>query len=237
MKILLRSVGVLGLVAVLLFLFVSWTYSGVLMRVDTPAKVVALTYDDGPNPPDTQALLALLAQRDVRATFFLKGRNVEAFPALAATVAAGHEIANHSYHHNAMAGFGRADMQAELERVNTIIEDATGIRPILFRPPYGVQGAGLKRALDALGMRSIGADASGNDWQETDARVIADRVLTDVGPGSIVVLHDGHADVEDPQAQDSRAPTVAATALVIDGLRAAGYRFVTVSELLALAAP
>ena len=178
----------------------------------------------------------MLAERGVTATFFLKGRNVEAFPEVAARVAAaGHEIANHSYHHYAMSSFSKADMQAELERVNALIRAATGVTPTLFRPPFGIQGAGLKRALDELGMLSVLADASGADWEVFDGREVADRVLADVAPGSIVLLHDGHGDVDGPGEQESRAHAVAATAMIIDELRAQGYRFMTVSELLGLA--
>ncbi|NND66629.1 MAG: polysaccharide deacetylase family protein, partial [Halioglobus sp.] len=150
-------------------------------------------------------------------------------------VAQGHEVANHSYHHYAMSSFSKAEMLAELVRVNELIHATTGIKPSLFRPPFGVQGAGLKRALDELGMLSVLADASGADWEVTAARQVADLVLADVGPGSIVLLHDGHGDVDGPDEQYSRAHSVAATAMIIDELRAKGYRFVTVSELIGLA--
>ncbi len=226
----------LVVVAALFFAYVSWSYSNTLARVATAEKAVALTYDDGPNPPHTQALLELLEERGARATFFLKGRNVEAFPELAAQVAAaGHEVANHSYHHHAMGSLRKAGMVAELQRTNALIVDATGVEPVLFRPPFGVQGAGLKRALEELGMLSVLADASGADWEVTDPREVADRVLADVGPGSIVLLHDGHGDVDEPREQAGRAHSVAASALIIDELRSRGYRFVTVSELLDLA--
>ena len=236
MRILGKIAAVLGLLAILFFIFVTWSYSNALSRVETTEKAVALTYDDGPNPPHTEALLALLAARGVYATFFLKGRNVEAYPELAARlVDEGHEVANHSYYHDAMGSWSKTDMQSELERVNVLIQDATGVKPSLFRPPFGVQGAGLKRALDELGMLSVRADANGADWEVYDAQEVADRVLVDVEPGSIVLLHDGHGDMEEPREQESRAHTVAATAIIIDALRAEGYRFVTVSELIGLA--
>ncbi|NND68378.1 MAG: polysaccharide deacetylase family protein [Halioglobus sp.] len=236
MKTLGKIVGALALLGALVFAYISWIYSNSLLRVETAEKAIALTYDDGPNPPHTQALLELLAQRKVKATFFLKGRNVEAFPELAAQVVAqGHEVANHSYHHYAMGALRKEEMLAELVRVNELILVTTGVQPSLFRPPFGIQGAGLKRALDELGMLSVLADASGTDWEVTDARQVADLVLADVGPGSIVLLHDGHGDVDGPDEQDSRAHSVAATALIIDELRAKGYRFVTVSELVGLA--
>jgi len=148
---------------------------------------VALTYDDGPNPPHTQALLEMLAQYGVTATFFLKGRNVEAFPESVQAVArAGHEIGNHSYSHRPMLSLSQSAMREELVRTSDLIENLLGQRPVLFRPPYGLQGPGLKMALD------------------------------------------------EPTAQQSRAPSVAATGIVIEELKARGYRFATVSELMSL---
>ncbi len=236
MKTLGKILGVLAFLGLLFFAYVTYSYSNALLRVDTTENAVALTYDDGPNPPHTEALLELLSDKGVYATFFLKGRNVEAYPELAARlVVEGHEVANHSYFHYAMGSLSKGDMQAELEQVNALIQDATGVKPSLFRPPFGVQGAGLKRALDELGMLSVLADASGADWEVFDGREVADRVLADVGPGSIVLLHDGHGDVDGPGEQQTRAHTVAATAMIIDELRAQGYRFVTVSELIDLA--
>ena len=174
-------------VVILLCAVMFWSYSDAVVSVPLDEKVVALTYDDGPNPPHTQALLKMLAQHGVTATFFLKGRNVEAFPESVQAVAqAGHEIGNHSYSHRPMLSLSQSAMREELVRTSDLIENLLGQRPVLFRPPYGLQGPGLKMALD------------------------------------------------EPAAQQSRAPSVAATGIVIEELKARGYRFVTVSELMAL---
>jgi len=228
----------IALLAVLLAAFCAvllWSYSNAIASVPAAGKVVALTYDDGPNPPHTQALLALLAQHGVRATFFLKGRNVEAFPdEVRAIAAAGHEIGNHSYDHRPMLSWSPSAMRDEVARTNRLIGRVLGYAPDLFRPPYGVQGPGLAMALDDLGMTSILMNTHGDDWELTEPADIASRVLDGIGPGGIVLLHDGHGDIDDPEAQDSRAPSVAATGLIIEALTARGYRFVTVGELLAL---
>ncbi|MFT4613702.1 MAG: peptidoglycan/xylan/chitin deacetylase (PgdA/CDA1 family) [Bacteroidia bacterium] len=228
-------IAVVVLIA-LLVTFLAWCYSGAIGGVDTDEKVIALTYDDGPNPPHTQAMLEVLARHNIKATFFLKGRNVDAFPELVSLIAAaGHEIGNHSYYHVPMTSFSRAKMKAEAQRVNAQLEEILGVAPQLFRPPYGAQGPGLKLALDELQMTSILANAMGLDWEITDGQVIAEKVLADVGPGSIILLHDGHGEPDEPNDQEGRAGTVAATELIITQLQEEGYRFATVSELLALA--
>ena len=124
------------------------------------------------------------------------------------------------------------DMREEVVRSNLLIENVLGYQPVLFRPPYGVQGPGLKRTLDELDMISIIMSDHGSDWEVTDPRLIANAVLESVAPGSIVLLHDGHGDVDDPLAQDSRAATVVATGMIIEALKEEGYQFATVGELL-----
>jgi peptidoglycan/xylan/chitin deacetylase (PgdA/CDA1 family) len=212
---------------------VVWSYSDVVMRIPTGEKVVALTYDDGPNPPYTWSLLELLQEHGVKATFFLKGRNVEAFPReLRNMVYLGHEIANHGYSHRHMVSFSRREMLEEVARTNAAIREVLEYEPELFRPPYGLQGPGLKRALEDLNMTSVLMTAWGSDWEVTDPERIAEAVLRDVEPGGIILLHDGHGDVDDPSAQDSRAATVAATRIIIEELQARGYRFLTLGQML-----
>lgn len=223
-------VGVLGAV-------MFWSYRDAVVSVPVDDKVVALTYDDGPNPPHTQAMLQMLAQHGVKATFFLKGRNVEAYPESVQAVAqAGHEIGNHSYSHRPMWSLSKSSMRQEVVRTGELIEQVLGQRPVLFRPPYGVQGPGLKLALAELGMPSILMSSNGADWEQTDPALIADKILESIEPGAIILLHDGHGDVDEPAAQQSRAPSVAATGLLIEELKSQGYRFVTVGELMALPA-
>ncbi|MCX2979641.1 polysaccharide deacetylase family protein [Halieaceae bacterium IMCC14734] len=220
---------------VILVLAAVWSYRDVAIWPQVGEKVVALTFDDGPNPPHTQALLRELESAQVSATFFMKGANAEAFPELVrAVAAAGHEVGNHSFYHRPMLALGSAAYVEELQRTNRALESALGYLPHLFRPPYGLQGIGLTNALKKLELRSIAMGVHGSDWSEKDAGLITDAILADIKPGAIVLLHDGHADVADPDAQDSRAATVAATRALIVALRADGYRFLTVSELLAL---
>jgi peptidoglycan/xylan/chitin deacetylase (PgdA/CDA1 family) len=232
-----RILVVVGVIFLSLFAALWWSYSAAIVSLPTDEKVVALTYDDGPNPPHTEALLELLAQHGVKATFFLKGRNVEAYPGtVQAILQAGHEIGNHSYSHRPMFSLSRSAMQEEVARTNALIAQVTGSPPALFRPPYGGQGPGLKRALSALGMPSILFGAVGFDWQVTDPQRVADHVLDAIEPGDLVLLHDGDGDVDDPRTQATRAHTVAATGIIIEALKAQGYRFATVGELMAISA-
>lgn len=230
-----RVLIAVGAVVISLCAVLLWSYSDTVVSVPVTEKVVALTYDDGPNPPYTEALLELLSQHGVSVTFFLKGRNVEAYPqTVQAILQAGHEIGNHSYSHRPMFSFSQASMQQEVARTSAAIAQVTGSAPALFRPPYGGQGPGLKRALAELGLPSILFGPVGMDWQVTDPQRIADNVLKDVEPGAIVLLHDGDGDADDPRTQSSRASTVAATGIIIEALKAQGYRFATVGEMTTL---
>jgi peptidoglycan-N-acetylglucosamine deacetylase len=218
-----------------LFALGSWSYSGAVSSVKVDEKVVALTYDDGPSPPYTDALLALLAEQDVKATFFPKGKNVEAFPEAArAIVVAGHEVANHSYKHMPMTTLSKSVALAEINRAERAIESVMGVETQWFRPPFGVQSIGVKRALNELGKTSVLMSAHGSDWEVFDGAQIAQAILAEVKPGGIILLHDGHGDIDDPHKQEGRSGSVEATRIIIETLRAQGYRFVTVGELMSL---
>jgi peptidoglycan/xylan/chitin deacetylase (PgdA/CDA1 family) len=230
-----KTLAVLGLAIAALGAALLWSYSATVAVIPVQEKVVALTFDDGPNPPHTEALLDMLAQHNVKATFFLKGRNIEAFPeSVQNVVEGGHEIGNHSYFHKPMISLAESDMLEELVRTNDLIELYVGEDTTIFRPPFGVQGPGLKMALDTLGMTSVLMSTHGVDWEVSDPQLIADAVLENIEPGSVILLHDGHGDVDDPNAQQSRAPSVEATGIIIETLLAQGYRFETVGDMLAM---
>jgi peptidoglycan/xylan/chitin deacetylase (PgdA/CDA1 family) len=218
------------------FVLARWSDAKVVHSVDIDDRVVALTFDDGPNPPDTNDLLEVLAERNVLATFFVIGRHLEAFPESArAIVEAGHEIGSHSHHHRSMRGHRIAAIEADLKRASAAIKGAVGRRPRVFRAPYMSQGPGLRALLARRGMHSIGVSASGDDWRIFDPDEIEEKVRSAVVPGGIIALHDGHAEAEEPSSQADRSATVRATGQLIASLQREGYRFVTVSELLALA--
>lgn len=153
---------------------------------------IALTFDDGPDPEMTPKVLAVLAEHQVKATFFLIGHKVEQYPDLAKQIAAaGHVVADHSYSHsNTIAIFPTAKLTADIKQGADIIEQATGKRPMWFRPPFGVTNPRYAKALKTLGMTSIGWSVRSMDTTKPDANILLRRITDSLKPGSIVLLHD-----------------------------------------------
>ena len=188
---------------------------------------VALTFDDGPSE-DTERLLDVLDESEVKATFFMIGRQVERFPATARRVVAeGHEVGNHSYSHPIFLYRTPRETRQQLERAQTVITKITGIRPRFARPPCGVRTPAYFRAAEKLGLRTVQWDVAGFDWKSRSAKRIAHEVLRRVVPGSIILLHDG-----DSEGKQDRRETVVALPLIIEGLRARGLKVVPLTEML-----
>lgn len=195
-------------------------------RVDTSAKVVALTFDDGPDPAGTRPLLDDLARARVPATFYLIGRDMAAHPDLAkAIVAAGHEIGNHTYSHERMVFVSPGFVADEVERTDKLIRNAGYRGEITFRPPNGKKLLALPHYLAEHHRRTIMWDVEPNTDPDVDASTarIVDRTVADTRPGSIILLHGMYA---------GREQTRRAVGPIVDRLTADGYRFVTVRELL-----
>ncbi|MEW2500568.1 polysaccharide deacetylase family protein [Amycolatopsis sp. NPDC047767] len=203
-------------------------FGGLTDRVETSQKVVALTFDDGPDSAGVAPVLATLASRGVKATFFLIGRELAAHPELGRELAAaGHELGNHTYSHERMVLVTPGYVAAEIERTDALIR-RTGYRgEITVRPPNGKKLLALPYYLHEHGRQTIMWDVEPNSYPDVDASAAAtaEYVVTHVRPGSIVVLH---------AMYPAREATREALGPAIDGLRARGYRFVTVSQLLAL---
>lgn len=207
-----------------------WTRSTVSVR--TGERAMALTFDDGPDPASTPALLDTLARLNVRATFFLIGERAERHPEIVARIRAeGHEIGNHGWSHASLPTLAADEVREELVRTAHTLAPAG---QALMRPPYGDQSAETNRVACRLGYRVVLWSVSGDDWLGHDGETIAGRILERAAPGAIVLLHDSLATYEDPGFRD-RAPTIEAVARVVESLPE--YRFVTVSELLASGAP
>ncbi len=187
--------------------------------------VVALTFDDGPDPERTPLLLDALAELGVKATFFLVGRSVDANPALARRIVEeGHEIGNHTYHHAYLPLTRSRDVVRELMATDRAIAQATGQVPRLVRPPYGGRSPWNVRAFGKLKKRVVLWDVNSFDWRGAPAGEVATRVLGRVRPGSIVLLHD---------ARDGGETTIEAVRLLVPALRARGLEPVTASRALA----
>ena len=181
-------------------------------------KKVALTFDDGPNGIYTEPLLDGLKERNVKATFFVLGSEVERFPELVhRTSEEGHLIGVHSYKHVNLKQLSDKDAMGQVDRTNAAIYDATGHYASYIRPPFG----SWKEDLDyASRMIEVLWDVDPNDWATDSSDLVVQRVLEKVEENSIILLHD---------ASES---SVQAAFTIIDALKEQGYEFVTVEEIL-----
>lgn len=193
-------------------------------------KVVALTFDDGPNDPYTGQILDVLKQEGVHATFFSVGMNAEREPDTVRRIAAeGNEIGNHSYAHRKRDAL--LDLRyRDAARTNDILRGITGTAPRLYRAPNGFHTPWSLRAVAERGLRAIGWDVESDDWDEPGADTIVTRTVARVQPGSIILLHDG----DNTRLGTDHGQQAAAVRTIIETLKARGYRFVTVSEMLGL---
>ena len=193
----------------------------VVCHVATTRPLVALTFDDGPTPLGVEAVLPVLQQRGVRATFFLIGGEIERRPDLAVRlVRAGQEIGNHSYSHVRMMGRPSAFYDREIEQTEALLHRVGG-GSNLFRPPYGKKLVGLPLSVQRHGLRMILWDVE--DPTTTDPAAFARQVVSQARPGSIILLHTMY-----PANTTARR----ALPLILDGLAARGLQPVTVSALL-----
>ena len=153
---------------------------------------VALTFDDGPHPEGTPAILELLARAGAHATFFVVGEQVRRRPELVAEIAAaGHEVALHGYRHRLQLRLSSSQIRDDIARGSAAIEDATGAPPTLHRPPYGIYSPAGLRAARGFGLRPLLWSRWGKDWRRfTTPNRIASRVLTGLLAGDVILLHD-----------------------------------------------
>lgn len=188
---------------------------------------IALTFDDGPSE-STPALLEILAEHSVRATFFMCGKNVRRLPQVARQVAvAGHEIGNHTDSHLRLSFKAAEHIFGEIALAQETIRQVTGNTPTLFRAPYGVRWFGLKSAQSRLSLMGVMWTVIGHDWEWPAGR-ISRLVLSRAANGSILCLHDGRTIQRAPDIR----PTLDAVAYVIPILKERGFEFETVSRIL-----
>ena len=179
--------------------------------------VVSLTFDDGPNPPDTLRLLSVLDHHLVRAVFCLCGDFVRQHPDVVRQIAtAGHALCNHTMHHDNLATWTPEQIRADLSATSALIRQAVPHARIpYFRAPYGSWGASQAVAAE-LGLQPLGWRLAIADWEPPGTEVLVQRLLDGITPGAVVLLHDGGGD---------RQQTVDAVDRIIPDLRAQGYRF------------
>lgn len=188
----------------------------------TSDRVVALTFDDGPSPY-TPRVLALLHSVDAHATFFVVGLHVTQYPSFVkAETLSGNLVGNHTYSHVDLEILANAAVLEQLAATQSAVHSAAGVTPRWFRPPYGAVDARVAELASSLGLQTVLWSVDPQDWLRPGVDAIAQRVLAQVRPGSVVLFHDGGGD---------RSETVAALSVVLSSLRAHGYRFLTLDEL------
>lgn len=192
------------------------------VHVDGP--YIAITFDDGPHAKNTPRLLDLLAARHIKATFCLVGQRAADYPEIVKRIAAeGHEIANHTWTHLNFAKSSDEKIREELQQTEQELLALTGAKPKLMRPPYGAMSARQRQWVhQEFGYKIILWDVDPLDWKEPGVSVVANRIIKETRPGSIILSHDIHA------------TTVEAMPEVLDALLAKRFKFVTVSELIAM---
>ena len=196
-------------------------------QVHVKGSYIAMTFDDGPSAQYTPTLLDELKKRNIKATFFLVGQCVQEYPQIVKRIVAeGHEVANHSWSHPAFAKMSEAAVRNEIEKTQDAIFAACGVKPTLLRPPYGSITQTQKKWIpESYGTQIILWSVDPEDWKKPGESVVRSRIVNGAGDGAIILAHDIHGS------------TVRAMPETFDQLLAKGYRFVTVSELLAMEVP
>jgi peptidoglycan/xylan/chitin deacetylase (PgdA/CDA1 family) len=228
---------ILSLVAYGYFIPASPVFGKVYYKGSPAENIVALTFDDGPNDPYTSQILDILDSYNIKATFFVIGRNVELYPETARRIVAeGHILGNHSYSHNAnhaLTEYGFRDLQLAQE----VIFNITGVSPHLYRPPHGKKSPWELYDVKKEGLIEVTWSVSANDqhvvayFGEPSPETFAKEIVHETHPGEIILLHDGYGTLHGTVKSDKDI-TVKALPLIIEQLQAKGYRLVTVPELL-----
>ena len=188
---------------------------------DREGKVVSLTFDAAWGAEDTDRLIEIFDTYDVAVTFFVVGDWVEKFPEEVKKLHdAGHEVMNHSDTHPYMSKISESERAAELKNCNDKIERITGVRPTLFRPPYGDYNNAVIRSVEAAGMTCIQWSVDSLDWKDPSPQEMTQRVLSKVNSGDIVLFH------------NAAKNTPAALPDIIEALQADGYTFLKVSDMI-----
>lgn len=205
-------------------------FGRMIARVNTQEKAVAFTYDDGPNSPYTDGLLDVLNEFDAKATFFAVGENIKNnIETVRRMIEEGHELGNHSYSHQQLVNQSLGTIRSEIQKTDDLLSNLGAQSQTLFRAPYGIKRIRLPWELARRNKISILWDVDPKDFENPGPETIADAIVRNVKPGSIILMHDGMHD-----GNPDRSETVTATKLALEQLQKEGYKFKTVSELMAL---
>jgi peptidoglycan/xylan/chitin deacetylase (PgdA/CDA1 family) len=195
----------------------------VVVRTRPKGRVVALTFDDGPWRGSTERILSILKEENVKATFFMAGKQASKVPSLARQVAReGHSIGAHGYSHRRFTELSEGKVRVEVRAARRALLRVTGRDSRLIRPPYGAMDAQAWAVLRDMDMRPVLWDVDSRDWTKPGPRKIELNVLRNVRPGSVVLMHDGGGD---------RRQTIRILPRIIHALKRDGYTFVTLDQL------
>lgn len=213
----------------LLWIFFRPPFGKNIVRLNTDQRVVALTYDDGPNPPYTERLLDVLAKHNVKATFFMIGNRIEKHPEIVhRVIAEGHQIGNHSYSHPLLGFLPPSYVQRQIDRTDALLRQHGIVETVVFRAPMLTRFLPVAWVLAKDARTHISCDVWSWDWTTQNPDKITETVLRKTKPGSIIVLHDGKAESKNA----NRSGTIKATDKIITALKQDGYRFVRLSDCL-----
>lgn len=218
----------------------SQVFGKVYYKANSSEKVIALTFDDGPNEPYTSQILDILNHYGVKATFFVIGKNVELYPETAKRIVAdGHALEDHSYTHNANHALKNSCNDIKLAQAT--IHKIAGVVPHLYRPPHGRKSPWELNCVKKANMTVVTWSDSTNElhskmiFGKPSPEQVAKNVIRKAGPGKIILLHDGYGICHNCSMSD-KSLTVKALPIIIENLQNQGYRFVTVPELLGIPA-
>lgn len=213
-----KSVNLTGTVKALVSMLLAMVITS--CASDSSSKLIALSFDDGPNNSTTSEVLDVLEEFDVPASFFVIGQNINDSTAgqMTRAISLGCEIQNHSYTHSFMTQLSSEEVQDEIKRTNELIEKYTGTRPWLFRPPYINHNQSMHEVIGLTFINGVGC----RDWEAGQSALARyEELMPKVKDGDIILLHDF----------EGNGNTVEALKKIIPELKEQGYKFVTVSQL------
>ena len=214
------------LIRILLTAFTHKVFGKPITHIPSSEKVIALTYDDGPNLPFTEQLLNTFERFQVKVTFFAVGKNIEEHPETIRLIySKGHELGNHSYSHKNMRFENLFSIMSELKKTEYLCKQLGVSLTNYVRPPFGAIGLFFLIALRLMRKQMVLWSIDPRDFAASSVEDIENSILDAIKPGGIILLHDGGGD---------RSLTVAATERLILELHRRGYQFKTISELVLL---
>ncbi len=207
----------------------SQLYGRTFIGLGPGSRLLALTYDDGPNDPYTWRMLEVLERHQVKATFFLIGQYVQQKPEIArAVVAAGHAIGSHTWSHPNLIFQQVTELRRQLVQTRQAILDATGVETKIFRPPFGGRRPATLRTVRAFGLQTVMWNVTCCDWKAKPADEIVAHAERQIRSGDVILLHDG----SHVRMGVDRSRSVEASDRILSRYRGEGYEFVTIPEMM-----